>query len=425
MKKNTTVKVFPTSFEGNVTIPASKSMSHRALISAALANGTSTLRNFVYSQDTEATIGALEALGAKFDREKDTIIVHGVKRLRAKKSTIDCNESGSTLRFIIPIVSLLNKEITLTGKESLIKRPQTIYDDIFKKDNNTFEISGKKILVNGSIKARDYYIDGSVSSQFFTGLMFALPLLEGDSTIIIKGHLESKSYIDLTIQVLELYGINIQEIENGYFIKGNQTYKPFDYTIEGDYSQAAYFLVAGVLNGTVSSQGLTLESKQGDLAIVDVIKDMKGKIIFTENGYNTVKSDTKATTVDLQNCPDLGPVITLLASVSSGTTRLINAHRLRIKESDRIESTVASLSALGANIKVEGDTIVVKGVPKLSGKNQTLDSYNDHRIAMMLSIASSVSDTPFTITRADAVNKSYPHFYKDFKQIGGKFEIKD
>ena len=251
--------------------------------------------------------------------------------------------------------------------------------------------------------------------------MFALPLLEEDSTILVEGILESRSYINLTIQILEEFGIEIKELENGYFIKGNQSYNPRNYKIEGDYSQAAFFLVGGVLNGHIKVCDLEHESFQGDKAIIDVIKEMKGKVIHMENGFVTESSSTVGTSIDLSDFPDLGPIIALLGSLSEGKTRITNASRLRIKESDRIESTVKTLKALGANISSTKDEIIIRGKTALKG-GVTIDSYNDHRIAMMISIAASLSKEKVILTNANAVSKSYPNFFEDYASVGGQLK---
>ncbi len=416
------IELFPSILKGKIKAPPSKSLSHRALICASLAKGQSTITNIAYSEDILATISALELLGAKFERFDDKLIVKGTKRIKAPHKAINCNESGSTLRFLIPIFSLSDKEISFTGNPSLIKRPQSIYKEIFTQDGNTFKVNDNIIKVNGSVIGREYLIKGNVSSQFFTGLMFALPLLEEDSTILVEGILESKSYINLTIQILEEFGIEIKELENGYFIKGNQSYIPKNYKIEGDFSQAAFFLVGGVLNGNIKVYDLEHESFQGDKAIIDVIKAMKGKVIHMENGFVTESSTTKGTSIDLSDFPDLGPIIALLGSLSEGKTRITNASRLRIKESDRIESTVKTLKALGANISSTKDEIIIRGKKALKG-GVTVDSYNDHRIAMMISIAASLSKEKVILTNANAVSKSYPNFFEDYTSVGGQLNI--
>lgn len=418
MNNNDTMTLFPTTLRGEYKTPPSKSMTHRALICSALANGKSTITNFVLSEDIKATIDALTKLGAKFDIQDDKVYVEGVKRLKAPTEEVYCNESGSTLRFMIPIFSLTGKEVTFTGAKSLIKRPQSVYEKIFKEDDIPYTITKESIMVNGSIKAREYTLDGSVSSQFFTGLMFSLPLLKENSYIYFKNTLESESYIDLTIQMLELYGIEIQKISNGFFIEGNQMYKAQDYRVEGDYSQAAFFLVGGVLNGAVKSLDLHHESKQGDRAILDIIKSVKGVVVYEESGYTAMKSQTAGTTIDISDCPDLGPIVALLLALSKGRSRIVNAQRLRLKESDRIESTVTTLKALGANIKEENDEIIIQGKKGLTG-GVSLDSYNDHRIAMMISIAATICEEPIELTNPYAINKSYPDFYKDYISLGG------
>ena len=305
MNENIDIETFPTNLNGTIKIPPSKSLSHHALICAALSHGESRISNFVYSDDITATIGALENLGARFEKRPNAIIVNGVKKVKLKSNEIYCNESGSTLRFLIPLFSLTEKEVHFLGEPSLMKRPQSIYQTIFDKDENTFLQQENKIVVSGSIKARKYLVKGDVSSQFFSGLMFALPLLKEDSEIIIDGVLESENYIDLTIDTLEHYGVNIIKTDNGYYIEGNQTYTPKDYRVEGDYSQVAFYLVAGIIGGNVSVTDISHDSHQGDMAIVDIIQSMKGKVIFEENGYNTVKSNTKGAIIDIKNCPDL------------------------------------------------------------------------------------------------------------------------
>jgi 3-phosphoshikimate 1-carboxyvinyltransferase len=423
MSKNVTIKVFPSTIHGTVNVPSSKSLSHRALIAASLAQGISILNNITLSEDVIATINALKQIGAKFKINDTSIFVQGVKKIHHPNKAVYCNESGSTLRFLIPLFSATNKPITFTGKQSLLKRPLSIYKNLAEKDQISFIQSNDKIVVNGFFKGGLYHIDGSVSSQFFSGLMFYLPLLNNDTTIVIDGILESKSYINLTIQILQKFGIRIQEIENGYFIPGNQKYEPNNITIEGDYSQAAFFLVGGVLNGSVTTKNLSLQSLQGDQKIINIIKQMNGKIIYEEDGFIAVKSSTIGKTIDISNCPDLGPIISLLGAVSDGKTILTGAKRLRLKESDRIEAILSTLSKLGANIEQLNDDIIIHGVPSLSGG--IVDSYNDHRIAMMCAMAALASENPVIITRANAVNKSYPNFFNDLKSLGMSIQMEE
>lgn len=420
MTQHRTVTVFPSTLRGTIDIPTSKSLTHRALIAAALAKGTSTISNIVFSDDINATIHALRQMGAKIETTDNQAIVKGIRHIKAPQKPVDCKESGSTLRFLIPILALSNKEVTFTGAPSLLRRPMTVYETLATNEGISFRHTETAITIHGSFQGGDYHIDGGISSQFFTGLMFALPLLDTDTYLTIEGTLESKSYIDLTIDLLERYGIEIDELENGYFIEGNQHYTACDYTVEGDYSQAAFFLVGAMLNGSVTLHNLPHESLQGDREIIEIIKQMKGQIIYTEDGYTANRSSTRSATIDVSNCPDLGPIVALLGALSKGTTKLIGASRLRLKESDRIESTVSTLSLLGANIKTEDDVIVIHGKQRLDGG--TIDSYNDHRIAMMASMAALACKDPVVIERADAVNKSYPHFFDDFVKLGGTIQ---
>lgn len=425
MNENKKSMIFSHSkLKGEVNAPSSKSYTHRAIIAAALAKGKSKITNISFSDDIYATINAVKAMGAKVSVYKNYCIVEGIKRIKKINDIVDCNESGSTLRFMIPIFSLSDKKFTITGKPSLMKRPLTVYEKLFNENNNAYNLTNNLLEINGTLIPGTYEIDGTISSQFLTGLMFALPLLEGDSTIKILNHLESESYIDITIDLLDEFGISIKKISDGYFIKGNQRYHPLNYAVEGDYSQAAFFLVAGQLNGAIRVNNLEHDSPQGDQVIVDIIRDMKGRVIYSEEGLVTEKTRTVATTIDISDCPDLGPILSLLASVSKGETRIINIERLRIKESDRVHSTVETLSKLGANIKVINNEIIIQGLPNLHG-GVTVDSHNDHRIAMMVAIASLVSSNPITLTNPLAINKSYPNFYQDFKFLGGTLSQKD
>lgn len=412
------------SLKGEIDAPSSKSYTHRAIIAAALAKGKSKIANITYSDDIYATIHAVKALGAKVEQFDTYCYITGVKRIRKITELVNCNESGSTLRFMIPIYTLSGKKFKMTGEPSLMNRPLAVYKELFSRKGHVFSMENNLLTIDANLFPSTYEIDGTISSQFLTGLMFALPLLDGDSTIKIKNHLESKSYIDITIDLLEDFGIKIKEIEDGYFIKGNQTYQARDYAVEGDYSQAAFFLVGGQLNGVIRVNNLDHESPQGDQVIVDIIREMKGRVIYSEEGLICEKTKTKATTIDIQDCPDLGPILSLLASVSEGTTIIRNIERLRIKESDRVASTVETLQALGADITAKQDHILIKGKTYLQG-GAIVDSHNDHRIAMMVAIASLVAKNPITLTNPYAINKSYPNFYKDFQALGGTVTIKD
>lgn len=419
-----TVIIAPNSLEGKVKVPPSKSISHRAIISAALAKGRSNVDNILLSEDIKATIEGMEALGAAIDVEENSCIgIQGIEHSDMEMPAINCKESGSTLRFLIPIASVVKTPVTFNGEGRLGKRPLTPYYDIFSRQNIDYETTHGQLplKVEGSLKPDDYYIAGDISSQFITGLLYALPLLDGDSTIHITTELESKGYIDLTLDVLKHYGIHIRhENYKTFTINGNQSYVSRDYTVEGDYSQAAFWIVAGLIDNGLTIEGMRLNSSQGDRMILDIVKQMGGKIIEEENAIHILPSTTHGIEIDASQCPDLVPILSVLASVSKGTTRIINAARLRIKESDRLASTTSELNKLGAEIIESHDSLTIHGKDHLSGG--IVDSWNDHRIAMALAIASIRCTSQVKITNSDTVKKSYPTFWEDFKRVGGKID---
>lgn len=415
------ITVYPSQVRGHISAPPSKSETHRAIICASLACGTSMIENVILSEDIKATILAVEALGAKTSYHNKTLRVHSNGKLPSKCTSLDCNESGSTLRFMIPLFSLENQKTVFRGATSLMNRPLTIYEDIFNQDGFHFNKDGNTLTIKACLKARNYDIPGNISSQFISGLLFALPLRNSDSHIRIIGDFESKNYVLLTLKVLKSFGIHIEETSDGYTIKGGQTYTSQDYKISGDYSQAAYFLVAGAFSNSLSVINLDKDSLQGDKAIIDILKRAKAHISSIDDGYQSSNSSLIATNINIENCPDLGPVIALMCSLSKGKSVITGASRLRIKESDRIQSTVSVLSALGAHIYTVGDDIHIHGVERLRGGG-VVDSFNDHRIAMMASIACLVSEKPITITHPLAINKSYPNFYEDLESIGVKIK---
>ena len=426
------LKIYPNKLEGKVKIPPSKSMAHRAVICAALSDGISKVTNIDYSDDIIATIDAMRSLGAKINKREDYLEVYGINSADndIKKSdelrVIDCNESGSTLRFLVPIAALFDGKNNFVGRGNLGKRPLNTYYEIFDKQG--IEYSYKEgvldLVTNGKIKADEFKVKGNISSQFITGLLFALPLLDGDSKIIITTELESKGYIDLTLSAIKDFGVEI--INNDYkefIIKGNQKYKSRDYRVEGDYSQAAFFLCADALSNNVIADDLKLDSLQGDKEVIDILKRMGVKFQNIDNGIVGSIKDNKlsSTVIDGSQCPDIIPVVTLVAALSKGTTEIINAGRLRIKECDRLNAVTTELNKLGAKITEKQDGLIIEGVEKLQG-GVNVWSHKDHRIAMTLSIASTMCDFPIILEDFECVSKSYPQFFEDFKSIGGVFD---
>lgn len=409
---------------GNVIIPPSKSLSHRSIIAAGLAKGTSEIDNIIESNDIVATSNCMKLINAETKYENNRYIVKGnggnfnvVEPLK-----FQCNESGSTLRFMIPLGTLVNKPVVFIGKGTLNTRPLDPFFEIFKEQGISYSYDNSLPLkIYGTLKAGIFNIRGDISSQFISGLMYTLPLLDGDSIINITTELESKGYLDLTIDVLDKFGVHIENRNYEQFIiKGNQEYKSANYRVEGDYSQVAFWIVAGLINGSISCSDMRKDSKQGDREILDIVKRMKGEFTFSGDTISVKKSETIATIIDGSQCPDIIPVLAVLASVSKGETRIINASRLRIKECDRLKAISEELTVLGADITEIEDGLIINGKEKLNGGY--VKGWNDHRIVMSLAIASLVCENPVFIKGSDAITKSYPHFFEQFMQLGGKVD---
>ena len=414
------VKITPKKLKGDVVVPPSKSLSHRAIIAASLAKGKSIIKNVLYSKDIIATIGAMRALGANIIEHDNYLEIYGSKTKRVNK-IIDANESGSTIRFMIPIALTVDEEVTFVGKNNLVKRPLDTFFEIFDEQNIKYERKEDylPLHVYNGLKSGTFKIRGDISSQFITGLLYALPLLNGDSKIIITTNLESKGYIDLTLDILNKFGINI--INNDYkefIVKGNQEYKPLDYEIEGDYSQSAFFLIADLLGSDINLYSMNENSLQGDKKILEDIKAFNGNAYFKNGVLKASKALTNGALIDFSQSPDLGPILTVLASISKGTSNFINAERLRIKECDRISCVKEELSKLGAKIEELKDGMIIKGVDSLSGG--ILDSHNDHRLAMSFAMLSTIALGEITILGAECVQKSYPNFWEVFESLGAE-----
>jgi len=417
------VTLSPSKLKGEVVIPTSKSVCHRAAICAGLSEGISNIDNVVFSQDVEATCGAMTNLGVhiELDKEASKIKVKGAAKLEPKGVSIDCFESGSTLRFLIPVAATTGKKVTFDGRGKLVERPLDDYYKIFDEQQIHYEnIDGKlPLTIDGKLKAGEYRIKGDVSSQFISGLLFALPLLEGDSKIVVTTELESKPYVDLTIDALKTFSVNVENVNyREFIIKGNQKYRASDYRVEGDFSQAAFWLVAGSIGADVVCNGMNMNSLQGDKAVLEIIKSMGGEILVEGNKIKSVPSKTKGTVIDASECPDLVPVLTVLAALSEGTTEIVNAARLRFKESDRLSAITCELNKIGADIEEKEDGLIIRGKEFLIGGN--VDSWNDHRIAMALAVASIRCKEPVIIKDSSCIKKSYPNFWEHFRELGGK-----
>ncbi|NOH15484.1 3-phosphoshikimate 1-carboxyvinyltransferase [Clostridium cochlearium] len=421
------VKIFPKKLKGSINIPPSKSLAHRAIIAAGLAGGESIIDNIVYSKDILATIYGMKNFGVSINEiEKNNnklLNIKGVNKIQIQNNIIDCIESGSTLRFLIPIALLQNeREVTFIGSGKLPQRPLDEYYNIFNKKNIFYqnEKGNLPLRVKGKLKPGEFYLKGDISSQFITGLMFVLPLLCGDSKIIITSKLESKAYVDLTMDILNKFGVKIEN--NNYkefYIKGNQSYVPRNYNVEGDFSQGAFWLVAGAIGEEMSCKNLNINSLQGDKEIINIIKYMGGIININNDCIKVISSKLKGITIDASEIPDLVPILAVAGTVSSGVTKIINAKRVRIKECDRLHAIACELNKIGGEVEELEDSLIIKGNKKLKGG--IVDSWNDHRIAMAMAVASTVCEESLIINNSKAVEKSYPNFWEEFRNVGGNF----
>lgn len=425
----TTLRLIPTNLTGTVHIPSSKSMGHREIICAALAQGESTVGNISMSKDIAATIAGMRALGASFaplakEGERAAFKVLGAAP-HVVKNIIDCGESGSTLRFLLPVGALCKEKLTFLGSGKLPTRPLEPYYNIFNQQGLLYkpfsETVNLPLTLEGPLQAGSYTLPGDVSSQFISGLLFALPLLKEDSSLEITGKLESQSYVEMTLGALHKYGIVIEHDHyRSYRIPGGQQYKPCHAQVEGDFSQIAFWLVAGTLGGGITATGMNMDSLQGDKAILNLLQQFRGNLTLEGDRVRVEPAATTGTVIDAADCPDLIPVLTVLAAVSTGHTEIINAGRLRIKECDRLAAMATSLNKIGAQIVEKPEGLSIEGVKHFTGG--TLDCWNDHRIAMSLAVASIKCTEPLILTGTECVKKSYPDFWQDFAHLGGRYE---
>lgn len=387
---------------GVVQLPPSKSVAHRALICAALSKYNCKIGPLGNSDDVRATISVL-------------------KELRSNKEffNLNCNESGSTLRFLIPVAAALGKHAVFNGNGRLPQRPIDDYVRLLTQHGVRCKSQGGLPLeIEGKLQNGIFEIAGDVSSQYVTGLLLALPLCDGDSKIVLTSKLQSLPYVELTIKVMSDFGVLVEKTDFGYFVKGNQEYKCERYFIESDWSQAAFFGAAGAIGGNVAVKGLNIESIQGDKRIVDVLKQFGANVKFENDCLYCSRNELKGITVDASDIPDMVPSIAVIAAYAKGKTVINGTKRLRLKESDRVFSVVSNLQKMGVNVECGNDFIEIEGREKLKGAK--LDGFNDHRIVMAFSIAALFADGDSIISDAQSINKSYPDFFKDFNRMGGK-----
>ena len=482
------IKVYPGKLRGTVTAPPSKSMAHRALICASLAEGRSKVSGISDSKDMEATIGCMRALGAKIERSEDrrTVVIDGISRSAAGKdaaglskgadekcmgcegvgadgvsvrkdtvgkaaaaagqtAVLDCNESGSTLRFVVPIAAALGAHALFEGRGKLPQRPMTPLADEMKKKGVEFLPDGRDSLpfeIQGQLQPGVYEIPGNISSQYISGLIFALPLLSEDSEIRVKGKLESVGYIALTLRMVRDFGIEIEETADGFKIPGNQAYHAADVTVEGDYSQAAFWLTAAACGSELTVTGRREDSAQGDREAINILEKFGANVQrkFPSVVISAPKSDSSvgaegipasdsgdaellltALEADGGDIPDVIPVLSVAAACARGTSRFYNVSRLRIKECDRLSAMADCLARLGAKTQEEEEELIVTG-GKLAGGCE-VSGYNDHRIVMSMAVAALSCEEPVIIRGAEAISKSYPDFFDEFRRLGGRADV--
>ena len=393
----------PCRLKGSINAPPSKSMAHRYLIGAALSKGISVISGIDYSEDILATIDCLRALGTEINIEKDTVTINPESFMKTSSDVLHCRESGSTLRFFIPLTLCTGKEITLQGSTRLFQRPLDVYEKLCLDNGFKFRKSEDSVTVCGNLKSGQYEIDGNISSQFITGLIFALVYLGEDSSIQIIPPFESRSYINLTISALKSFGADIEFIDEYTIAIRKATLHSFSGSVEGDYSNAAFLDAFNHIGSDIKISNLNDNSLQGD---------KKYKEYFNEISKGTP-------TLDISDCPDLGPVLIALASLKNGAI-LTGTDRLKIKESDRGQVMHEELSKLGGGLVFGENSITV---PKLQFKNTeiSLDGHNDHRIVMALSLI--LSKYGGAIDGAEAVRKSYPSFFDDIKHLGAQVKL--
>ena len=403
---------------GTLAAPPSKSMAHRAVLCAALADGESRLTGLAHSQDIDATLAAAAALGAQVEAGEGWARIAGAAPLQAPAAPVDCCESGSTLRFLIPLAALTGRPVAFTGRGRLMQRPQSVYQELFASQGLRFEQEGDTLTVAGPLRPGCFSLAGDVSSQFISGLLFALPLLDGDSRLCLKPPVESRSYIEMTRAAQSRFGVASAWLdEYTLAVPGGQAYRPRDMAIEGDWSQAAFPAALGVLAGDVTVTGLEPGTLQGDAVILDILRRCGGRAEAVPGGVRFQKSALHGTKIDLADCPDLGPILMALGLLCEGETVIANAGRLRLKESDRIAAMEQELRKLGGRIESDGGTVTIRR-SALHAPAGPLWGHNDHRVVMSLTVLAAAAGLPVQIDGAEAVAKSWPGFFAAVRQLG-------
>lgn len=400
------ISIKPGVARGSATPPSSKSYAHRLVIGASLADGKSVIRGVNLCEDILATLDCASALGTRYSLDGDSVEIRGTAGRVVNEAALPCRDSGSTLRFFIPVALTGGGHYVFSGSRRLIERGAGVYESSLGESGVKFERSPEAIDVTGGLRHGDYILPGDVSSQYVTGLLYALPLLDGDSTITVLPPIESRQYIDITLDVLARFGINIDEPEKNTFrIKGGQTYNSLDCKVEGDWSAAAFLIALGAMGGDVALEGMNAGSVQGDRVFASLL----------------ARLDEDKPVVDISDCPDLGPILFACAAYKHGAT-FTGTRRLRIKESDRAAVMAEELGKFGVRVTVDENSVTVHGDPLVT-PSEVLCGHNDHRIVMSLAVLSTV--TGGTIDGCEAVSKSYPDFFGTLGQLGLEISYED
>jgi len=412
------VSVIPSSTGGEIKAIASKSAAHRLLICAAFAKGQTVIRCEEINEDISATVRCLCALGAHIDREDGNYIVDPIVELR-RGAILDCGESGSTMRFLVPVCCMLGADASFLMSGRLPERPLSPLREELERCGVSFSAVGSNPLVcKGKAEAETFSIDGGVSSQFISGLLFGLAVSGRTGKIKIIGSLQSEPYVDLTADSLDGFGVKVLRTEEGFAInENNGLLSPVNAFVEGDWSNAAFPLALGAIGkASVSVSGLLTDSTQGDKKIIEILSDMGAEVAVENNRITVFPSVLRGVEIDASQIPDLVPVLATVASVAEGRTVIYNADRLRIKESDRLSAVSTVLNGIGAMVKETEDGLIIDGTPRLSGGR--ISSFRDHRIVMSAAVASVRCENAVVISDAQAVSKSYPSFFEDMGKLG-------
>ena len=410
------VKISPFIASGEIVAPPSKSVAHRLLIASALKKGKTVIKNVGNSADVIATCSCLNRLGARVVLNEGDATVEGIKDIK-KGCFLDCNESGSTLRFLLSVSCALGANSTFTGSQKLMSRP----NEALLSELQNHGIRVDKWNLKGNLIGGKFEIDASISSQYITGLLLALPILKEDSEIVLQGKVVSKDYINITLSVLDKSGIKYKKSGNSIVIKGNQEYLlPDEVVCEGDWSGASFPLVLGAIGGETTVKGLDVNSCQGDKAILSVLEKAGAEVIADGDLITVRKRELKAFEQDFENIPDLAPICSVLSGVCEGQSVFTGIERLKIKESDRVKTTLAVLHSASIEAREEDGKIIIRGGKPTGG---IFDGANDHRIVMSSAVIASVASGQSIINGSEAIVKSYPEFFKDYKKLGGNVDV--